>query len=428
MSCGLTLYRIAGGAATALATPYLAARGIADRRELRERLGDWRPIDPALRGGLWLHAASVGEARAASTLLSALSARGASPLLSVTTPAARRLAPQLEAAGARLVRHAPLDLSPCVRRVLREASPRALLVLETEIWPLWLDEASRARLPVAFVSARLSGRSLRRLRPWRGALRPLLAPAAVAAQSEADAARWIALGADPSRVRVTGNLKYDRPRGPLEPAARAAARGAWRRVVVFGSVRSGEIARVAEAIAALRSLPGPTLFVVAPRHPERTGSALRRALAPLLPVVERRATAPPLLPPADGSCASALLVSTVGELRSLYALADAAFVGGTLAPIGGHNLFEAAELAVPVLFGPHHGLVADVASALERHGGGACVRDGAELADRLRVWLAEEGARGLGALAAAEELGGALAATLQALEAWGLPVLGEGAR
>ncbi|MBM3316970.1 MAG: 3-deoxy-D-manno-octulosonic acid transferase [Candidatus Eisenbacteria bacterium] len=425
MRAGLTLYRAAWGGGLAVGAPYLLLRALLRPGEMRERRGDWDPLDPGARGGVWVHAASVGEGRAAAALLGALRDRGARPLLSVTTPAARRLEAQFQAAGALAVRHAPLDIAPFVRRVLRRVEPRALLILETEIWPIQLVEADRARIPVAFVSARLTERSLRRLRPWKGALAERLRQACVAAQSEADAARWSALGIEDSRLRVTGNLKYERPRGPLPERQRLRQRAGWDRVAVFGSVRSGEVEAVAEAIAACRDLAGGILLVVAPRHPGRSAEALRRALAPLAPLRERGSSEGPLLAQAGDPRAgmAVLLLGTVGELRAFYALADAAFVGGTLAPVGGHNLFEAAECAVPVLHGPHCATVADVAAALARSGGGFLVESGAQLGIRLRALLADEPSRAAAARAAHEaalRLGGALEATLAALDAWGV--------
>jgi len=420
------LYRCAWTAALAVASPYLLARTIRRPREMRERRGLWTPLPAGLPGGVWVHAASVGEARAARALLGALRARGIPVLLSVVTPAARALEAEFLAAGASAVRHAPLDVGRFTRRALGAARPRALLLIETEIWPALLGEAARAAVPVAFVSARLTERGAGRLAPMRRLLRESLVRVRVGAQAESDARRWEALGVPAANIRVTGNLKYDRLGPALDASARAAARGGWRRIAVFGSVREMEIDAVARAIDACRALPGPVLFVVAPRHPEKTMARLRRALTPEGPLLERTRREGELLPPAppDGKHAI-LILATIGELQACYRLADAVFVGGTLTPIGGHNLFEAAECAVPVAFGPHVANVADVAEALLVTGGGCRVDDARSLADVLLRWLRDDAARraaAAGAREAAGRLGGSLARTIDALEAWGVPL------
>ncbi len=428
-------YTAAWGLLLALASPLLLTRLRHHPREMHERTGRWAALPEGALGGLWVHAASVGEARAAERLLGALAARGRRPILSVVTPAARALEAQLLAAGALAVRHAPLDFTPWVRATFEQVHPSALLVLETEIWPGLLWEARRRRIPLAFVSARLTPRGAARLRGLRSWLRRVLTGVAVTAQSEDDRIRWEALGVHPERIRVTGNLKYDSPRPLLAAGERAAALRGWKRVVVFGSVHSAEADAIATAVRICAAAPRPLLMVVVPRHPQRGEQALRRALGATLPVMRRARVESALLPtpeellaqtaPLRGRPRGVLIVSTVGELRRYYEIADAAFVGGTLAPIGGHNLFEAAECGLPVFFGPHTENVADVAAALVAAGGGACVRSGEQLGQALLQILTDEGQRTAAATAArkvAESMGGALERTLDALEAWGFPV------
>jgi 3-deoxy-D-manno-octulosonic-acid transferase len=428
------LYQLAWAVGLAASTPYGLVRTFLHPREMRERRADWRTIAPEAVGGLWVHAASVGEARAAERLLGPIAARGRPALLSVVTPAARGLAAEFAAAGASDVRFAPLDFLPLVHRAFDLLQPKGVLILETEIWPGLLTEARRRGVPVAFVSARLTRRSWRRLRAIRPLLRQWLAGTCVAAQSERDARRWIDLGAPASRVRVTGNIKYELPRPIFEAAEREARRVGWQRIVVFGSVRAEEVDEVAAAVRRAAQGPEPFLAIVAPRHPERTAVALQRALGGTLPIVER-ARVDDVMLPAPGEIQAlrgaadvtraVLLVTTLGELRRFYALADAIFVGGTLAPIGGHNLFEAAASAVPILFGPHTENVSEVADLLLRDGGGERVADGAALGAALRRLLADEvGAAEMGRAAhrVAESMSGALDRTFAALEEWGFPI------
>lgn len=428
------LYQLTWAVGLAASSPYGLIRSLLHPREMRERRADWRTIAPEAVGGLWVHAASVGEARAAERLLGPIAERGRPALLSVVTPAARGLAAEFAAAGASDVRFAPLDFLPLVHRAFDLLQPKGILILETEIWPGLLTEARRRGVPVAFVSARLTRRSWRRLRALRPGLRQWLAGVCVAAQSERDARRWIDLGAPASRVRVTGNIKYELPRPIFEAAEREARRVGWKAITVFGSVRADEIDEVAAAVRSAAQGPGPFLAIVAPRHPERTGVALQRALGGMLPIVER-ARVDDVMLPAPGEIQAlrgaadvtraVLLVTTMGELRRFYALADAIFVGGTLVPIGGHNLFEAAASGVPILFGPHTENVSEVADLLLRDGGGERVADGVALGAALRRLLADEvGAAEMGRAAhrVAESMSGALDRTFAALEEWGFPI------
>jgi 3-deoxy-D-manno-octulosonic-acid transferase len=347
--------------------PYWLLRRRRDPREMRERAGRWA-LEGAAGARLWVHAASVGEARAARGLVRALAARGEEPLVTVVTPAARALSGELAACGVAAVRHAPLDFAPFVRRAFRRGRPRGLVLIETEIWPGLLRAARDARLPVAFVSARLTARGLQRWRLGRRALRPLLAGVRIAAQSEADAGRWRALGVPAARVVVAGNIKYDRPAGPAPAAERAERRRGWRHVVVFGSVRRADLPAVEMALEAEAASRQGVLYVVAPRHPGRTGERIAEGLGRRMRLERRRASEGPLLPPVEEDGSALLLVETLGELPGYYALADLAFVGGSFGAVGGHNLFEAAEWGVPVLFGPGTATVADVAAALRASG------------------------------------------------------------
>ncbi|MCK4414055.1 MAG: hypothetical protein KAY32_10970 [Candidatus Eisenbacteria sp.] len=422
------LYQVAWGAALVGGAPYWLVRRGLHGAEMRERWGEWEGLG-AGGGALWVHAASVGEARAARGLLGSLERRGERALVTVVTPAARALEEELIARGALAVRHAPLDFAPFVERAFRRAPPRGLLFLETEIWPGLLRAARERRLPVAFVSARLTEGGLRRWGAFRRALTPLLDGVRVAAQSEEDGRRWRALGVADARVAVTGNIKYDRPAGPLGEQDRRRQRRGWERVAIFGSVRSGEIDAVVTAIREGARGAGATLFVIAPRHPGRVRERLLRKLEGLLPLVERTERRGELLPASDGRQAEILVVGTMGELPEYYALGDVAFVGGTLAAIGGHNLFEAAEWGLPVLFGPSTGTVAEVATALQAAGGGFQVADGEQLGRRLRQLLGDEQGRRRaagGALEAARRLGGALERTLAVLERWEYPLAPAG--
>jgi 3-deoxy-D-manno-octulosonic-acid transferase len=272
---------------------------------------------------------------------------------------------------------------------------------------------------VLLVNARISPRTLYAYARWRGLLsRRALQHLRVAAQSAADADRFVALGVPPASVRITGNLKFDRPvdpavgqRGAQWRARLAGGRPVW----VAGSTHAGEeIAMLDAHQQTLRSLGG-ALLILAPRHPQRFDEVAR--LLGTTPLRYQRCSSL-----RDTSEIDVLLLDTIGDLTDLYAAADLAFVGGSLVPIGGHNLLEPAALGLPVLSGPHNFAVPDVAAALQAAGGLTVVADATALARevvRLLGDVNERRRRGAAARAVVAANGGALAAA----ERWALDLL-----
>ena len=329
------------------------------REGLTERLGRVpQRIRAGLAGGervVWLHAVSVGEVLAASRLIADLEARlnrdasadgrpGWRLMVSTTTRTGQTLA--RERFGAHRVFYFPLDFAGAVRAWLRALQPRAVVLVETEFWPRMLLECRRAGVPVAVVNARISDRSWPRYRRlaalWRRLLQGL---SLVLAQSELDAERLRALGA--TGVRVGGNLKYDvravQPAAVTERLRSDLAPGV--RVLVCGSTLPGEETLLLDA------LPPGVATILAPRHPERFGEVAqlleRRGV-----VWVRRSTW--MQAPATVSAGTVFLLDSIGELASVYSLATAAFVGGSLLGGGGHNPLEPAQFGVPVAMGPSY--------------------------------------------------------------------------
>ena len=367
-------------------------RGLGDpaaREGLGERFGLGRAA-PA--GGLWVHAVSVGEVQAAASLVQALRQRYPQLPLTVTTATAtgRARARALFGDGVE-VRYLPYDLPGAVRRFLARVAPRLGIVLETELWPHLYRACARRDLPLVLASARVSERSVRRYRRLGPLVRELFAGhVIVAAQSAADAARFRALGAAPARTPVVGNLKFDfeLPAG-IEAAGQAlrATLGAARPVWIAGSTHDGEEAIVLDAHARLRARHPEALLVLAPRHPPRAAG-----VAALL----RRRGVRFVTRAAGGSVApdtEVLLLDTLGELKLFYAAGDVAFVGGSLVPVGGHNLLEPAALGRPIVTGPHTANAAAVARLLLDQGAAVTVQDATELAERVGAWLADPAAR-----------------------------------
>jgi 3-deoxy-D-manno-octulosonic-acid transferase len=273
--------------------------------------------------------------------------------MSATTPAgvgllSRRLAPS----GAPW-RPFPLDFPFAVRRFFDAERPRLLILVETELWPVVLREAGRRGVPVLLANARLSARSAVRYRRASALFAaPLSALSRVLARTSSDAARFVEIGVPLARVTVSGDLKLDR-REPAPPpfaeAARALAAG--RPVLVAGSVARDEIPLVLDVRRRLAA-EAPLFLVLAPRRPDDFEPAARLAREDGLRVARRSAIRDSALDAGTDTEADVLLLDTVGELAGTYALADAALLGGTFVPKGGHNVLEPLRAGTPVVVGP----------------------------------------------------------------------------
>jgi 3-deoxy-D-manno-octulosonic-acid transferase len=315
------------------------------REGWRERIGESPRVEP---GGVWVHGASVGESLAALPLHDALRARGFATLASTTTVTGRAVLRERR----RDLPHAlaPLDHPWCTARALDRARPRALVLVETELWPSWTAAAARRGIPVVAVSARLSDRSFPRYRRFAFALAPTLRRlAAVGARSREDAERFVALGVPAERVEVTGDLKLEPPREPPRLAGDLKAFLADPPLFVAGSTHPGEESAALAALGALEGAGWSAALVLAPRHPERFDE-VERLVRDAGRRVHRRSR---LAGGARLGAGEVLLLDTLGELAAVYGLARSSFVGGSLVPRGGHNVLEPVVAGSPVLFGPH---------------------------------------------------------------------------
>jgi len=319
------------------------------------------------RRTIWLHAVSVGEIIAAGRLVAEL--ESALPehciCISTTTRTGYTLAQQRF--GSERVFYFPLDFAYIVRRYLRALAPEMLILVETEFWPNLLLQCAKRNVPVAVVNARISDRSLPRYRRLRALWRPLLTKIALfCAQSEEDALRLRAIGAPPERVRMLGNLKFDVRSVSGEGAFAAKLRAqlpAGAKVLVCGSTMNGEEAMLLDCLPALTAAAPSLVCILAPRHPERF-DAVAQLLQQRGVGFTRRSqwSGQPLAP------ASVLLLDTVGELASVYSLADVAFVGGSLVASGGHNPLEPAQFGVPVVMGESYENFRGIVSAMRDAG------------------------------------------------------------
>jgi 3-deoxy-D-manno-octulosonic-acid transferase len=378
----LTTAALVGGVLVLPALAVLRRRWL---EGLGERLGAL-PVSAA--GAVWVHAASVGEVRIAEPLVLALAALGQRAVVSTTTVAGRALARQRLAGVPCSL--APLDHPAAVRRAMGRVRPRALVLIETELWPELLAEAWRRRVPAFLVSGRISERTFNRYRSARRLLAPLLAGlAGVQPRSEEDRERLLALGCRPEALLPSGDLKaagLATAEGTRVPGSRPVA------VLVAGSLHASELVAWASLLDRTRALP--LAHVIAPRHLERLDE-LRAALSARgLPHVAWSSLRPVLPDPVP----PVVVVDTIGDLACLYGAGDLAFVGGSLMPDGaGHSLLEPAALGRGVLFGAGVRAQAHTARALLAAGGAVQVASAEELAGRLERLIADRGEmRGLG--------------------------------
>jgi 3-deoxy-D-manno-octulosonic-acid transferase len=417
------VYTAALGAALLAAAPSALYRRVTRRvpLRLRERLGYLKH-----RGGRpcgWIHAVSVGESITAAPIVDGVRrlAPGLPLVMTTVTETGARIVRE-RFAGAVAHRFFPLDLPGAVRRSVDAINPAFVVCMETELWPNVLGLLGRRGVPVMIANGRVSDRSFPRYRAVRRFLRPVLAHVTVfAMQSDEDARRIVALGAPAERVFVTGNLKHD------ALADEAGSADAWRGRLGFtpdteawiaGSTHRGEEELVLDAHARLlERVPGARL-VLAPRHPERVPELIELIRRRGLSAVRRSEL------PGRGTDAELIVLDTVGELASIYAVGVAAFVGGSLVPAGGHNVLEPALRGKPVLFGPHTENFREAAALLAAGGGGLLVRNDVELASALtRLFTDRDAAAALGtaARAAAASRDGAARRTLELIERFLLP-------
>ncbi len=375
------------------------------------RFGEGLPREPRC----WIHAVSVGEAATAVPLVEAITRRWPQlgiVMTTVTPTGARIVADRL--AGRAVHRYFPIDLPGPVRRALDAVNPRFFLCMETELWPNLLRALAARGVPSMIANGRISDRSFRRYRLVRFFTARMLAHVRVLAmQSEEDARRIIALGARPERVVVTGNIKSDLI--PPEGGGDAL----WQRLLglddgepvwVAGSTHRGEEAIVLDVYLHLRARVPTLTLVLAPRHPERVAEVERLVRERRLQPVRRSEL------PKSQARGAVIIVDTVGELAQIYRVASVVFVGGSLAPTGGHNMLEPALLRKPVLFGPHTTNFRESAELLLEAEGALVARDGAELEAHMGALLMDAERRRLMGEAAFKAVAGRRGAIKHTLE------------
>ncbi len=388
--------------------------------ELAQRFGPFEA--GSLVQPVWVHAVSVGESHAAEPVIRHLLTQGQTVLVTSTTRTGRARIQQLfaEDIAQRRVQSVfvPVDRPAVVQGFFAAHRPHLVVLMETELWPVLLAVAWARQTPVLLLNARLSARSAAGYARVASLTRPMLAQlTAIAAQDEATAQRLVALGAPVDRVQVTGSLKFDlTPPDDLD-AQVADVRATWplagKRLLVAASTHAPEEKQLLNVFKKLHTEHPDTVLVLVPRHPERFDEVAALTTEKGWPVARRSQGQ------AIGMDTPVYLADSMGELWLWYALADMAFVGGSLASTGGHNPLEPARLGVPVVMGPHtHNFAAIVAALVDA---GALVQ-GATVADVYAIWhhwLTDEPARQQASAAARDFMArnqGALTRQLALLE------------
>lgn len=358
------------------------------RAGLSERLG-WMPAHKCAGSEpcLWLHAVSVGETVAAKPVWPALldALPGWRLLHTTITDAGQEQAVKFVGEQGQ-VAFFPFDLLPCVWLALARAHPSLIVLVETELWPNFLAMAHLLGIPVLVVNGRISDRSLRRALRLLPLFRWMTSNITrFCMQSGEDAARIIRLGADPARVTVTGNAKFDQVATAVPLGEQILLRDALgltrdEPVLLAGSTHPGEEEQVLRAFRRVKSADARVRLLIAPRHIQRAQEIEELVVAHGFAVARRTKLATMPVPPD-----AVIIMDTIGELGRAYALCTAAFIGGSLAPIGGHNVLEPLALGKPPLFGPYMSNFRDIAALVLEHELGAQVNDDAELAAQ---WLA----------------------------------------
>jgi len=371
----LFLYNVLLSILLILGWPYILIKYARNEDGWRERLGNYPELDGRI---LWIHAASVGEVNAVSSLINRLKEECPQFALFVTTFTRTGKLRARQVYGEQVF-YAPLDFPFCVSKTLTRIEPEALILVESELWPNLITRTKSKGYPVFLVNGRVSPKTLRRHKAFNGFMGPVLNSVNhFMMQSEEHAERLRQLGANGGRISVIGNLKSDlRERETSSRSIRAElGLERSREVMVAGSTREGEEEMILEAFAPLKHR---MTLVLVPRHPER--------IAKIEQMIEENGFTYWKRSEGNTRRGDILLVDTIGELRSIYGAADIAFVGGSFRPYGGHNPLEAAVYGIPILFGPY--MENAGGASLRDCGGGIEVQDAVELRDAIDHLLAD---------------------------------------
>lgn len=370
-----------------LLTHFLVTAAWRDTEENKRRLarfGCGRRADKP--GGILLHCVSVGEVMAASILVKRILAdKPATPITITTTTqtGARRVA---EIFGNKVQhRYLPYDLPVTMASLLKHIKPDLVLIMEVELWPNFIHCCWQQQIPVYVINARMTDRSLQRYRKLRALVAPMLGKIrGICAQGQRDYENYVTLGATKGRLFLTHNIKFDLPKMPREPLYQEIRNQFdlhGRQILIAGSTHDPEEKMLLAAFQRLKTRFPPLLLILVPRHPQRfenVATLITSSNLNLVRVSDRKAC---------DEHTDVLLADQMGILSSLYAAADIAFVGGSLADKGGHNALEPAAFGVPILMGPSRHNNPQICEQLAASGALQLVENEAQLADKAGRWL-----------------------------------------
>ncbi len=365
------LYSLLLGLAALLTGPYWLFKGARERKYLvnfRQRLGLSLPARSRQPDPILIHAVSVGEVLAAKPLVRSLTTvRPDLPLVTSTVTVSGQLLARKEFGSSATVLYFPFDWDFCIRRFLRSVRPRVVVLMETELWPNFLKNCARKKIPVLLVNGRISDKSFARYLRVRWLAASMIRKVnRIGAQTEADRERFIQLGARAEQIIVTGNLKFDPPASgidesdPLLQEIRSILQiDCLTPVIVVGSSMKGEEPLFISAFNEIRRGAPHAKLILAPRHPERF-EEVAEILSDSGLTYRRRSCSGT---EAQMAC-DVLLLDTIGELRRVYSLATVAIIGGSFLPFGGHNPLEPAGLGKAIVFGPEMSNFREIARLL----------------------------------------------------------------
>jgi 3-deoxy-D-manno-octulosonic-acid transferase len=378
---------------------WLKTRGSEEARLVfSQRMGcysDARIADISGSPRIWLHAVSVGEVRAAQAVITALTRRlpHAAIVLTTTTLHGQRIAHEVMGQKATCL-FAPLDFTLSVRRALKAIRPRILVCLETEIWPNWLMTANRLEIPTAIVNGRVSARSIRSYRKVRPLMRCVLeSVSAFSMIHEVDAERLMELGTPPDKISVNGNAKFDLLLEQMKHADLDGLKNRYcmdegRVIIVAGSIRGEEHRILLKSYCQVRDRYPDALLILVPRHIEKALQIKEYVISKGLTCQLRSE----LTHPGESRNSSVVVVDIMGELQSLYGIATVVFCGGSMEPLGGQNILEAAAWGKPVFFGPSMEDFPDAKELLEKYNAAVEVADTEALTEKILYYLSNPNA------------------------------------
>jgi 3-deoxy-D-manno-octulosonic-acid transferase len=401
-------------------------RAPAYAKRWRERFG-FVPAIPDKHRVIWIHAVSVGETLAAVPLIKSLQAKYPQTQLVVTTTTPTGSEQVSKVFGTSVYHvYAPYDLPDVLGRFFLRIKPSMLIIMETELWPNLIRKCRNASVPVVVANARLSEKSAAGYQKVAWLTRAMLADInLIAAQTEADGERFVSLGLARDNLSISGNIKFDLDLSEQVRDQAAVLKAQWqsgadRPVWLAASTHQGEDELVLDAFAKVIEEQPNTLLVLVPRHPERFDDVASLPVSRGFGVARRSEMNSPDADPLDLNT-QVLIGDTMGELLAFCGASDLAFIGGSLVPVGGHNLIEPAAWGIPVVTGPHLFNFAEVANKLLEAGGMRICKNSEQLAESIIRLLEnpdEYGAMAEAAHSVAESNRGALDRLVNSLSEW----------